>query len=241
MEGLREVDNILEVKHVSASYKDKHGEVSVLRDVSLTVGAGEIVGLVGESGSGKTTLGLCVLGEVPFVGRISVCGIEVRPYDKRSRKERLALSRSVQAVFQDPLASLDPLRRVSSALTEPLAIHGIGKRAEHFAAACLMARRVGLDDALLRRLPHELSGGQRQRILIASALMLHPALLIADEVTSSLDSASCQGVLDLLSSLNHEEGLSILFISHDMNATNMLCSRVISLETANHLPLDARP
>lgn len=221
---------ILCVENVSATYKTKKSEVDVLNNVSLTVNEGEAAGLVGESGSGKTTLALCILGELPFTGRITIAGEEVHPYYKRKKQERMRMARLVQSVFQDPLASLDPLSSVRNTLIEPLAIHGIAARKEREVLASNMLKRVALSPSLLSRRPHELSGGQRQRVLIAAALMLHPALLIADEVTSSLDAASCKEVLDLLSSLNLEEKLSILFISHDENATNKLCTRVIRLD-----------
>lgn len=223
------MSRILSVQHLSSAYTTKQGEVDVLQDVCLTVDEGEAVGLVGESGCGKTTLALCILGELPFTGKIMIGDAEVRHYTKRKKAERMAMSRLVQAVFQDPLASLDPLCRVCDTLTEPLAIHSIGTKKERKDLALSMLERVGLSSSLFCRRPHELSGGQRQRVLIACALMLHPRLLIADEVTSSLDAKSCDGVLDLLSSLNREERLSILFISHDANATSKLCSRVVEL------------
>lgn len=223
------MSKILCVEHVSASYTTKRGEADVLQDISLCMKKGEAVGLVGESGCGKTTLALCILGELPFTGRIMVGGEVVHHYTRRKKEERMAMARLVQAVFQDPLASLDPLCRVRGTLVEGPAIHGIGTREERDASAASMLERVGLSSSFLYRRPHELSGGQRQRVLIASALMLRPALLIADEVTSSLDAKSCDGVLDLLSSLNKEEGLSILFISHDASATAKLCSRVVEL------------
>lgn len=221
--------NVLMMQDVYASYQDASSKVDVLHGMNLNVEAGEAVAIMGESGIGKTTAALCILGELPFTGTITVCGKLVTPYNKRSAKERQGMARLVQAVFQDPLASLDPLCTVQSTLTEPLEIHKIGSKAQRIDDAKKMLGRVGLDCALLKRRPHELSGGQRQRVLIAASLMLHPALLIADEVTSSLDKASCDGVLDLLSSLNKNEGLAILFISHDAAAAQRLCSTVVTL------------
>lgn len=223
------MSNVLSIEKLSASYAAEHGKVNVLQDVNLDMEEGEAVALMGESGIGKTTLALCILGEMPFTGNITICGAQVHRYEKRHRKERMLMARLVQPVFQDPLASLDPLRSVCDTLIEPLIIHKIGNKANRTDAARTMMARMGLSEQLLRRRPHELSGGQRQRVSLGAALMLRPKLLIADEVTSSLDKASCDDVLDLLSSLNRDEGLSILFISHDEAAAKKLCGRIVNL------------
>ncbi len=197
--------------------------VHAVEGVSLDIRAGETLSLVGESGCGKSTVARAIVGLVPHTGSIEVAGHIVGPMTAAARR---TLSRSVQIVFQDPMAALDPRMTVGAQIAEPLLIHGIGNAAARHARASDLMSRVGLDAAQLDNYPHEFSGGQRQRICIARALSLTPKLVIADESVSALDVSVQSRVLDLLRALKDEFGIAILFISHDMAVVENISDRV---------------
>ena len=210
-------DDILEVKSVNAGYSDKKG---VLKNVSLNIKHNEFFGLVGESGCGKSTLSRAILGLLPFEGSIRVNGVSL------SSHNRLSLSREVQAVFQDPLAALNPRHTIGFSMEEPLKIHKIGTKEERRILVNNMIEKVGLDKSLLCRYPSELSGGQRQRICIGSSLMLRPKLVVADEATSALDVSVGSQILNLFQQIHSEMEFSLLFISHNINVVYYLCDRI---------------
>jgi ABC-type glutathione transport system ATPase component len=188
--------------------------------VDLHVDRGEVLALVGESGSGKTTLGRCVLGlQTPTDGTVTVAGRRVGRVDE-------ALARTVQPVFQDPYASLDPRWPVGRTVREPLDALGIGSPAEREARVAELLDAVGLEQGLARRLPRELSGGQRQRVAIAAALAPEPALIVADEPVSALDMLVQAQILNLLAELRERLGLALLFITHDLAVVRHLADRV---------------
>jgi ABC-type glutathione transport system ATPase component len=205
----------------------------VVEDVSLTIEAGETMGLVGESGSGKTTLARMILGlTAPTRGSIRVDGIDVA---RASRTELRSLRRQMQPVFQDPYAALNPRMTVLEIVTEPWAIHGresgMGKgRAALRNSAVELLASVGLDESALSRHPHQFSGGQRQRINIARALALKPKLLILDEPVSALDVSVGAQIVNLLRRLQREHGLTYLFISHSMPLVRYLSTRIAVME-----------
>jgi oligopeptide/dipeptide ABC transporter ATP-binding protein len=220
-------EEILEVSHVTNRYRDSgSGFLSrskmtrVLNDVSLTIHRDEIFGLVGESGCGKSTLGRAVLGLIPFEGTIRVDGME---YSAKNRQE---FTRSVQAVFQDPLSSLNPRRTIAATLEEPLLTHGIGTKETRRQKALEMLELVGLDASYADRLPRELSGGQRQRVCIGAALMIDPDLVIADEATSALDVSVGAQILNLFQEIHDRKDFAMLFISHNLNVVYYLCDRI---------------
>jgi ABC-type glutathione transport system ATPase component len=233
--------SLVEVNSVSKSYPRRTGlrtEMrSVVEDVSMTVEAGETLGLVGESGSGKTTLARMILGLVPPTsGTIRVAGVDLA---RVSSAEMRAVRREMQPVFQDPYAALNPRMTVLDIVTEPWIIHGriagtgtvAGKgRAGLRAAAVELLRQVGLDESALGRHPHEFSGGQRQRINIARALALRPRLLILDEPVSALDVSVGAQIVNLLRGLQREHGLTYLFISHSMPLVRYLSTRIAVME-----------
>jgi peptide/nickel transport system ATP-binding protein len=210
---------ILEVERLNVSFPGEGGflvrpkPVHVVKDVSLFIAPGQTLGLVGESGSGKSTTGKALLDLVPWTGRIVVGGEEIRD---RSASALKRLRRTVQMIFQDPYASLDPRMSVGSLIAEPLAIHGVGTPAERKERVTELLRRVRLLPEHRERYPHEFSGGQRQRICIARALALEPRLIVADESVAALDVSVRAQVLDLMLELQETLGLSYLFISHDM-------------------------
>jgi peptide/nickel transport system ATP-binding protein len=228
---------LVEVKAVSKSYPRRAGfkteERAVVEGVSLSIEAGETLGLVGESGSGKTTLARMILGLVkPTSGSIRVDGIDVA---QSTRGELKRLRRQMQPVFQDPYAALNPRMKVLEIVTEPFIIHrhesGIKTESASLRTRAVeLLNEVGLEESALKRFPHEFSGGQRQRINIARALALRPKLLILDEPVSALDVSVGAQIVNLLRQLQREHGLTYLFISHSMPLMRYLATRIAVME-----------
>jgi ABC-type glutathione transport system ATPase component len=216
----------LRLSNVSVTYGTRRGQspVRACRDVSIDVRRGEIFGLVGESGSGKTTIAQVAAGlRDPTYGSVIMDGRTLPSCQKWTREDR----RAIQLVHQDPYTSLDPRQRIDRGLRELRAIHkGHCLEAD---SASLFAR-VGLSPGLLRRWPRGLSGGQVQRVVIARALLLRPAILIADEPTSSLDVSTQAEILDLVRALTESYGVGVLFITHDLSVARSICARVGVME-----------
>ncbi|MDR2096226.1 MAG: ABC transporter ATP-binding protein [Treponema sp.] len=219
---------LLEIKDVSNVYITRslglfgrREKKAVLDRINLEIGEAEILGLVGESGCGKTTLGRAVLGLIDFTGEIRIGGLR-----QGGGRGRLEMAGMVQAVFQDPAESLNPVRRIGAILEEPLVIHRTGSAKERSALVDHTLALVGLDPSYKSRRVSELSGGQKQRIAIGAALMLRPRLIIADEAVSSLDVSVAAQILNLFRELHRSLGLAILFISHNLNVVYYLCSRI---------------
>jgi peptide/nickel transport system ATP-binding protein len=217
---------MLQLDRVSVSFGGAHA----LREVSLSVGPGERLGIVGESGSGKSMLGLCMMGMVPdaaaLTGRVRLDGADLSGATERDWQRMRA--RRVAMIFQEPMAALNPLARVGATVMEPLRVHeGLTRDAARTRALDLF-REVGLPEpeARLRQYPHELSGGQRQRVLIALALACNPSLLIADEPTTALDAAVALRIIDLLGTLSARRRMGLVFISHDLAAVARATDRI---------------
>ena len=211
---------LLEVKNVSNWYRIDHSifrssgeKKQVLKNVSFTIGRGEIVGLVGESGCGKTTLCKAIYGMLTDMTG-EVIHHSARP----------------QMVFQDPYSSLNPSFTIGRSLEEPLIIAGDKDSQTRKKAVSEMLLKVGLSDEYTDRYPWELSGGQRQRVCIGMALINHPKLLIADEPVSALDVSTQAQILQLLLELKNEYDLGYLFISHDLNIVYQICSKVLVMK-----------
>jgi oligopeptide/dipeptide ABC transporter ATP-binding protein len=214
------------VRHfpVRDAFGRRKGWIRAVDGVSLTVDAGETVGLVGESGCGKSTLGKTVMGiHAPTAGDIRFAGREIGRLPSRARR---AIAKDLQYVYQDPGASLDPRWKVLHSLHEPLKIHTRLSRAEREQQVGAILAAVGLPDAHLGLYPHELSGGQQRRVGLARILTLRPRMVILDEPTSGLDVSVQASVLKLFRSLQETFALTYVFISHDLAVVRAMCARI---------------
>jgi len=214
----------LSIKDLTVRYKTSRGVLTAVDHVSLDIEPGKTLGLVGESGCGKSSLGRTIVGlQRADSGSMHLGQQDLgRLVDGASKRDR----RAVQMIFQDPLSALDPRQRIGRALATPLAVHGIGTRAERRAKVEAALADVGLPADSVSRLPHELSGGQRQRVNIARALILEPALVVCDEPVSALDVSLQAQVLNLLSDLQQRHGMAYLFISHDLAVIGHLADSI---------------
>ena len=200
---------IVRLSHLNSWYGRGRERKQVLRDVSLTLNPGEVLGIVGESGSGKSTLARCILGLVTDI-----------------TGERTVRSPRPQMVFQDPYGSLNPAKTVGWILEEPLRAAGMKDKFQRRKKVAEFLPLVGLEEEHLGRRPAQLSGGQRQRVAIAAALIQGGRLIVLDEPVSALDVTLQAQILRLLARLKEELGLSYLFISHDLAVVYQLCDRV---------------
>ncbi len=209
---------MIEIEHLHVHFGHRGSLVHAVDDVTFRVARGESFGLVGESGSGKSTVLRAIAGLVAdWTGRIVVAG------EAQGKRRSLAFRRAVQMVFQDPYGSLHPRHTVDHILKEPLRIHGLDPADERVVAALV---EVGLNDSFRFRFPHQLSGGQRQRIAVARALIMEPSVLLLDEPTSALDVSIQAEVLNLLSRLRRERGLTYILVSHNLAVVSHMCERL---------------
>jgi ABC-type glutathione transport system ATPase component len=235
---------ILEVTDLVVDHGTGRRRKRAVDGVSFSIPAGSTMGLVGESGSGKTTTGMAILGMLPIAsGRVL---FEGRDISRMSRGERRALGAQRQVIFQDPYSSLDPSKTIGYTLAEPCRIVPREQRmsaAEITDRSAMLLRRVGLSEDAAHRYPAQFSGGQRQRIAIARSLMLSPRLIVCDEPVSALDLSVQAEVLNLLSELQRDLGLSLLFVSHDLSVVRHIshslavlqAGRIVELGTAEQV------
>lgn len=236
-ESARSGGAIIELREVDVTFNSRTGgllrpaKVRAVRGVSLSVMPGETIGIVGESGCGKSTTAAVMCGlRRPTAGEVYFRGREV---SKRTTADRRAIGRCVSVIFQDPSTALNARMTVHDQLLDPLRVHKIGSPAEREQRVRGILARVGLPESALGALPTQLSGGQRQRVAIARALAVGPEVIIADEPTSALDVSVRAQILNLLTDLKAELGLSMVFISHDIQTVRYVSDRVVVMNSGS--------
>ncbi len=233
------VEPLVRVEGVSKQFPaDAPARVHAVVKVSLHIDHGETLAVVGESGCGKSTLAnLIIRLHHPDEGRVLLKGLDITDLGPREIRPH---RKTMQIVFQDPFASLDPRVRVGTAVAEPLRVHGIATGEAANERVGELFELVGLEQSMLRNFPHQFSGGQRQRVCIARALALNPELVIADEAVSALDVSVQAQVMNLMLKLQQERGLSYLFISHDLAVVERIAHRVAVMYLGQVVELGSR-
>lgn len=226
---------LLEVKDLNIEFHDHLIPETVVYDFDLELKPGEIVGLVGESGSGKSMSALAIAGllsrrDMHKRGQILFDGLDLLTCERS--KLRKIQGNEISMIFQEPMTSLNPVKRIGWQIEESLRIHTELNKEERYQKAIEMMKEVELPDPerLYRQYPHELSGGMRQRVMIAAAMICNPRILIADEPTTALDVTIQAQIVELLKRMNREKQTSILFISHDLSLVKQLCERVLVMK-----------
>ncbi|KWX74159.1 peptide ABC transporter ATP-binding protein [Paenibacillus riograndensis] len=223
---------LLSVENLQVSFATRDGENQAVRGVSFHIDAGETVGIVGESGSGKSVTAKAIMSLITPPGRITAGNIGFRGESLTGLSEKAWRSlrgNRIAMVFQDPMTSLNPVKKIGQQLTEVIRRHrGLNKEAA-FAEAAKLLRQVGIQhpEQRLKQYPHEFSGGMRQRVMIAMALSCQPELLIADEPTTALDATIQAQILDLFKELKENSETAIALITHDLGVVAQVCTRVI--------------
>ena len=238
---------LLDVDGLTIDVRSRSRHASVVRDVSLSVGVGEALGIVGESGSGKSLTLRALLGVLPrgteiAGGSISYRGSVLVNDGRETAKMRSLRGREIGMVFQDATSALDPVIRVGDQITESLRRHtGLSRRAANTRTVELLDR-MGIPDPRrrVRQYPHEFSGGMRQRVMIAMAIACSPSLLLCDEPTTALDVTTQTEILALLAELRREQGLAVIFVSHDLGVVADVCERVCVMYCGQIIETGAR-
>jgi oligopeptide/dipeptide ABC transporter ATP-binding protein len=224
MTPLLSIRDLVKHYHSTGLFGRAAPPVRAVDGVSFDVAPGETLALVGESGCGKSSVGRTILRlQEPTSGKALFEGVDVFSLDRTTLR---GLRRRMQIIFQDPYSSLNPRMRVGAAIAEGIEIHRLAPRAEIPARVAALLEEVGLDPGYARRYPHEFSGGQRQRVGIARALAVQPAFIVCDEPVSALDVSVQAQVLNLLSDLQRQRGLSYLFIAHDLAVVRQIAHRI---------------
>jgi peptide/nickel transport system ATP-binding protein len=238
---------LLEVENLTAVFHTEKGSNTAVDSVSLTLEAGEILGIVGESGSGKSVTAFSIMRLLREPGEITAGSVVYNGIDLLSlsnRQMRKYRGREISMIFQEPLSSLNPIQSIGQQVMESLFIHFRLSKVEAKERAIAMLKRVGIQDAEQRFdvYPHQLSGGLRQRVMIALALVCEPKILIADEPTTALDVTIQAQILELLRELQAEFGMAIILITHDLGVIAEVAQRVCVMyagEVVEIAPVDA--
>ncbi|MDI6905163.1 MAG: ABC transporter ATP-binding protein [Candidatus Bathyarchaeia archaeon] len=224
---------LLKIGSLTVDYRTSRGTIRAVEDVSFSLEKGETLGLVGESGSGKSTLGLSVIRLVPYPGVIVKGHVKIDGKDIVRLPEhelRFIRGRKVAYIFQDPMTSLNPIKKISAHFAELIRTHEPNvKEAKALERAKTVLKDLGIRPERINDYPHQFSGGMRQRIMIGLATALNPDLVIADEPTTALDVIVQAKILDLLESLRNAYGMALILISHDLSIILERCDRVIIL------------
>jgi peptide/nickel transport system ATP-binding protein len=232
MKKVEASETVLEIKQLTVLLPTRNGALTVLDDVSISVAAGEVVGVVGESGAGKSMTGTAVIGLLPDPIRVQSGEINFRSRrieNLDAEQMRRIRGREIGTIFQDPMASLNPLLTVGDQLTETMLTHLDISKKEAWQRGIDLLTRVGISDPVQRMgcFPHQFSGGMRQRIVIALALCTNPKLVIADEPTTALDVSVQSQILGLLKSISAEHDTSVILITHDMGVIAEMADKVV--------------
>lgn len=227
--------SMLQVQDLRVHFHRAAKERMAVDGVSFSIAPGEILGLVGESGSGKTVTAMCVSGLLPYrsaevSGSITLDGKEVLQCSERELRE--IRGKDISVVFQEPMTSLDPLMRIGPQVEESLRVHTklTAKERKQRALEAMAEAELPDPESIYEKYPHQLSGGMLQRVMIAAAIISRPKLLLADEPTTALDVTIQAQILALLKKLNQENGMAILFISHNLQVVRKLCGRVAVMQ-----------
>lgn len=219
-------DVILEVRNLKKYFPTKKGQLHAVDDISFTLERGKTLGVVGESGCGKSTTGRAILRlQDPTSGQVLFQGKDITKF---STHEMRNLRTEMQMIFQDPFASLNPRKSVSEIIAAPLRLHKLCKNKQELERRVIsLMETVGLSQRLMNTYPHELDGGRRQRIGIARALAMDPSFIVCDEPVSALDVSIQAQILNLLKKLQHERGLTYMFITHDLSVVNYFSDNIM--------------
>ena len=223
---------LLEVRHLQTSFFTENGEVKAVNDVSFNLDEGKVLGIVGESGSGKSVTAYSIMQILSYPGRIVGGSVKFRGQELVGAPEediRKIRGNKISIIFQDPMTSLNPVFTVGDQLMEAITLHTDRNKQQARERAIELLRLVGINEPekRLKQYPHEHSGGMRQRIMIAMALACEPDILIADEPTTALDVTIQAQILDLMQKLQHELGMAIIMITHDLGVIASMCDEVI--------------
>lgn len=223
---------MIEIEDLTVTYKTREGRIRALENINITIGDGEIFGIVGESGSGKTTLAMAIMGLLPRNGFVESGSIKVDGKDVLKLKPEMARrvrGRIVSLVFQGAMNTLNPLMRIEDQVAEPLLIHRTENKEDALKKARQTLDLMGLDSFTWKKYPHELSGGMKQRAVIATAMIMNPHTIIADEPSTALDVITQAQLMNILKELEEVSGITVIFISHDFPLVSEMADRIMIL------------
>lgn len=227
---------MIRLEGVNKSFKNSmfsKERVEAVKNVSIQVKSGEIVGIAGESGSGKSTLARIISGLLKAdSGKVFVAGKNIDEIKSKDIKDH---SKQLQIIFQNPSTSLNPSKTIRQILLKPLRIHNIGSSHERENMVLNMLIEMGLDEAFLERYPHQISGGEAQRIMIGRSLLLDSKILILDEATSMLDVSVQAQIIQMLKRVHKDRKMTFIVISHDIDLLKWMCNRIYFMDNGGEL------